>query len=293
MFVCFCLLQHVYDGESALFEDEDTRQFYEQLPDLKAVVPQILYKDSVEAAGQAAAAAAAAKASGDAADAAAPGDGVTGATIVTTTLADDINVEDLERELQQSESVDAVLGDTDSGDTSTATAAAALDTDSTAAASASAPTAAATATDTATVDDDTDIHSSMKLILDEFLTSLPNCVNREMIDRAANDFCLNLNTKANRKKLSRALFGVHRTRYDLLPFYARLVAILQPCMPDVAIELNTLLKNDFRYHVRKKDQMYIETKLKIVRFMGELVKFGIFPKADALHCMKVGCGETV
>ena len=293
MCVFLCLLQHVYDGESALFEDEDTRQFYEQLPDLKAVVPQILYKDSVEAAGQAAAAAAAAKASGDAADAAAAvGDGVTGATIATTTLADDINVEDLERELQQSESmVDAVLGDTDGGDTSTATAT--LDTDSTVAASPSAPTNTTAATDTATVDDDTDIHSSMKLILDEFLTSLPNCVNREMIDRAANDFCLNLNTKANRKKLSRALFGVHRTRYDLLPFYARLVAILQPCMPDVAIELNTLLKNDFRYHVRKKDQMYIETKLKIVRFMGELVKFGIFPKADALHCMKVGDGETV
>ena len=139
----------------------------------------------------------------------------------------------------------------------------------------------------AAADDDFDIAGSMKLILDEFIQSLPKCVNREMIDKAANDFALNLNTKSNRRKLTRALFGVHRTRYDLLPFYARLVAILNPLMPDVAIDLGQLLKSDFRYHVRKKDQVYIETKLKIVRYIGELVKFQLFPKADVLHCVKV------
>ena len=98
---------------------------------------------------------------------------------------------------------------------------------------------------------------------------------------------MNLNTKANRKKLSRALFSVHRTRYDLLPFYSRLVATLHPCMPDVAVELNTLLKTDFKWHIRKKDQINIESKLKVVRFIGELCKFNMFPKADVLHCIKV------
>jgi len=230
----------VYDGESSLFEDEDTRQFYENLPDLKAVVPQILYKDS--------------EAASSVAHEADEGE--------ATLLTDDINVEDLERELCEASSAAANVSEEQEVECELASVADGKD-------------------------EDFDIASSMKLILEEFLSCLPNSVSREMIDKAANDFCLNLNTKANRRKLTRALFNVHRTRYDLLPFYARLVAILNPCMADVAIDLNALLKNDFRYHVRKKDQMYIETKLKIVRFIAELVKFNIFPKADSLHCMKV------
>jgi len=40
-----------------------------------------------------------------------------------------------------------------------------------------------------------------------------------------------------------------RCRYDLLPFYARLVASLHPCMPSIANDLALMLKTDFRYHV--------------------------------------------
>ncbi|XP_017652786.1 regulator of nonsense transcripts 2 isoform X3 [Nannospalax galili] len=101
------------------------------------------------------------------------------------------------------------------------------------------------------------------------------------------DFCMNMNTKANRKKLVRALFIVPRQRLDLLPFYARLVATLHPCMSDVAEELCSMLRGDFRFHVRKKDQINIETKNKTVRFIGELTKFKMFTKNDTLHCLKM------
>ena len=37
---------------------------------------------------------------------------------------------------------------------------------------------------------------------------------------------------------------VHRTRTDLLPFYARLTAALGPCMPDVPSQLAGLLKQE-------------------------------------------------
>ena len=138
------------------------------------------------------------------------------------------------------------------------------------------------------IEDDTDdTNACLKMILDAFLQNLPNCVNRELIDKAAEEFCLNLNTKANRRKLVRTLFTVQRTRYDLLPFYSRLVATLNPCMPDVANDLVTALKGDFRWHVKKKDQINIESKLKTVRFIGELVKFNMFPKSEALHCLKM------
>lgn len=43
-----------------------------------------------------------------------------------------------------------------------------------------------------------------------FLKNLVNCVNKELIDSAAIEFLLNLNTKSNRKKLTTAIFGVKR-----------------------------------------------------------------------------------
>ena len=92
--------------------------------------------------------------------------------------------------------------------------------------------------------------------------------------------------QANRKRLVKALFTVHRTRTDLLSFYSRLVAALQPCMPDLPNQLAALLKQDFRWHVRKKDQINIESKLKVCRFIGELTKFSMFSKADVLFCIK-------
>lgn len=126
-----------------------------------------------------------------------------------------------------------------------------------------------------------------KVLLETFLNSLLRCINRETIDKAAVEFCISLNTKPNRRRLVRALFLVPRTRLDLLPFYARLVATLHPCVPDVATDLAAMLKQDFKYHVKKKDQINIESKVKTVRFIGELVKFKMFAKTEVLHCLKM------
>ena len=35
-----------YDGDTSLYEDEETQQFYEKLLDLRAIIPQILLKDT-------------------------------------------------------------------------------------------------------------------------------------------------------------------------------------------------------------------------------------------------------
>lgn len=128
---------------------------------------------------------------------------------------------------------------------------------------------------------------SNKILVDAFLSNLANCVNREMIDNAAIEFLVTLNNKHNRKKLVRTLFSVNRTRLDLLPFYARFVAILHPAIPEVSNELCNALRQDFKYHVRKKDQINIESKIKVVRYIGELVKFNLYSKIEALYCLKV------
>ncbi|KAK6645227.1 hypothetical protein RUM43_001503 [Polyplax serrata] len=126
-----------------------------------------------------------------------------------------------------------------------------------------------------------------KYIFNDFLVHLPSCCNRDTVDNMAIEFVLNLNTKHNQKKLAKYLFGVNRTRLDLLPFYSRLVATIHPVAPDVATDLCQMLKQDFLYHVRKKDQINIESKIKVVRFIGELIKFKMYSKLEGLFCIKV------
>ena len=58
-------------------------------------------------------------------------------------------------------------------------------------------------------------------------------------------------------------------------------------MPDVAADLAQYLKQEFRWQLRKKDQMKIESKLKVCRFMGEMVKFKMFAKSEVLFCLKM------
>ena len=57
---------------------------------------------------------------------------------------------------------------------------------------------------------------------------------------------------------------------DLIPFYARLVATLDQCLPDVAPLLADMLVKRFKSQVRSKDQTYIQAKIKNARFIGKL-----------------------
>ena len=58
---------------------------------------------------------------------------------------------------------------------------------------------------------------------------------------------------------------------DLIPFYARLVATLHPCLDDIAPLLVDTLVRDLRFQVCEKDQVHVHSKLKNVRFIGECV----------------------
>ena len=210
-----------------MWEDEDTKAFYTNLPNLKALLPSILYSESEKA---------------------------------TSTPLSNENVNDEEEAINFDEEVETKMEEEE-----------ALPPE-------------------LPVDDEVDEpsnSSSNRVLLEGFLNSLTNCISRDLIDSAALEFCLKLNTKYFRKKLIKALFTVSRTRLDLLPFYSRLVASLQPLMPDLATDLATMLKQDFRYQVRKKDQINIESKIKVVRFIGELTKFEVFPKSETLSCLRM------
>eukprot|EP00094_Tigriopus_californicus_P005657 TCALIF_05453-PA protein Name:"Similar to UPF2 Regulator of nonsense transcripts 2 (Homo sapiens)" AED:0.09 eAED:0.10 QI:511/0.66/0.6/1/1/1/10/0/1134 len=241
-----------------LWEDDETKCFYESLVELEAIIPAILYKDcrdlktterkSVQEVDEALL------------DVEVEGD-------------DDLNEEVIQRELEANPG--PPQDEEEAGPPN-------IDED---------------------IDEAEGNNPSAKMMFDAFLAKLATCVSREMVDSAAIEFCMNHNTKANRKKLvkaaavtrldrchtstHRALFNVHRNRTELLPFYARLTAALEPVMPEVPDGLGSYLKQEFRWQIRKKDQMKIESKLKVCRFIGEMVKFRVFPKSEVLFCLKM------
>ncbi|XP_054794986.1 regulator of nonsense transcripts UPF2-like isoform X2 [Prosopis cineraria] len=121
--------------------------------------------------------------------------------------------------------------------------------------------------------------------LDALLQRLPGCVSRDLIDQLTVEFCY-LNSKSNRKKLVRALFNVPRTSLELLPYYSRMVATLSTCMKDVSSMLLQMLEEEFNFLINKKDQMNIETKIRNIRFIGELCKFRIASAGLVFSCLK-------
>lgn len=121
--------------------------------------------------------------------------------------------------------------------------------------------------------------------LDNLLLRLPRCVSRDLIDQWTVEFCY-LNSKANRKKLARALYNVPRTSLELLPYYSRLVATLSTCMKDLPSMLLSMLEEEFNFLMNKKDQIKIESKIKNIRFIGELCKFKVAPSGLVFSCLK-------
>ncbi|KAJ2993051.1 hypothetical protein HDV02_002697 [Globomyces sp. JEL0801] len=113
-----------------------------------------------------------------------------------------------------------------------------------------------------------------------------NALNREAIDSLAVEFAF-VNNKGTRKQLIQALLGVSRQRLDLLPYYSRLIATLNPYFPDVGSTVVAELERSFHYHQKKKEQVFIEEKLKNIRFIGELTKFKVTPSHIVFHCLKV------
>ncbi|WAR26387.1 RENT2-like protein [Mya arenaria] len=210
-------MEFQYDGDTSLWEDEETRTLYESLPDLKASIPGILYKESESAARD--------------------------QKEADSGLEDEmenLEIEDVEREMETQKQLEEQAQSDPSG---------------------GGKEEGKEEEDSEqllppVVEDDEETGSLMKVQFEAYAQSLPTCVNRDLIDKAAIEFCMNFNTKNNRKKLVRAL-------YDLLPFYSRLVATLYPCMPDVANDLTQLIKGDFRWHdvmMRKKSALMLDSR---------------------------------
>ncbi|GAA6033062.1 hypothetical protein JCM8097_000126 [Rhodosporidiobolus ruineniae] len=122
--------------------------------------------------------------------------------------------------------------------------------------------------------------------LNALFARLPDASSKDAIDGIAFEFAF-LNSKAARKRLVKVLGSVNRNRQDILPHYSRLVATLNPFMPEVGKELVALLEDEFRYLQKKRNVDLAETRSKNLRFISELTKFKVTPLHVIFYIFKI------
>lgn len=122
----------------------------------------------------------------------------------------------------------------------------------------------------------------ISLNISMFLNKLSNAINKERIDAAALEFIGKFNTKGNRKRLVQHLLSAPHDRLDLLPFYCRFMATIKPAIPEVPLQVERLLLEKFRQIVAKKfvaqkgkkppkEAMHIDSKVHLSKYISELV----------------------
>jgi regulator of nonsense transcripts 2 len=84
-----------------------------------------------------------------------------------------------------------------------------------------------------------------------------------------------------RKRMAKILFNIsknHSANLQLLPSFARLIAIINQYFPEIGIEITTLLQNEFLelQSFEQTDLINYDVKIRNIRFQGELAKFGIY-----------------
>ena len=123
--------------------------------------------------------------------------------------------------------------------------------------------------------------------LDNVLMRLPNCMSAEAIDQAAIDFC---NAQHACRDLARArlietLVSIPRYRLDILPFYARFMALINPYMPDVSATVLAALMSEFKRRFSKQHPIHLDHRIKNVRYISELAKFRLAPSHIVFYCL--------
>jgi len=119
-------------------------------------------------------------------------------------------------------------------------------------------------------------------LLDE---KLPECVSKQRADEFCVSFC-HISTKNARKRLAQCMVRLPRSRSELSSTYARIVASLSRIYPEVVQPILDGLNKDFYGILKAKNQLHIESKVKNVRYVGELIKFRVAPPIMALRMFK-------
>lgn len=115
---------------------------------------------------------------------------------------------------------------------------------------------------------------------------LPECNRREQIDELSEKFCTNHGSSKNsRKRLTKTLFMVPRSRLDLLPYYSRMAATVDRVWRDITPKLIGDLEQQFHGQAKFKKNQNLDSRMRTARYIGELTKFRVAPPIVSLRCL--------
>lgn len=124
---------------------------------------------------------------------------------------------------------------------------------------------------------ETEEWSSLSSLLDR----LPLLGNRAMVDELAIELALYMKPTA-RKRLVERLLSVPKQRWDLLPYYARLLATLHPHMPMLVESVVEQVDQRLR-RMGPRSKVDAQTRGQCIVYLGELTKFGLVPEHIVFH----------
>ncbi|CAB11644.1 nonsense-mediated decay protein Upf2 [Schizosaccharomyces pombe] len=126
--------------------------------------------------------------------------------------------------------------------------------------------------------------------VDNFLLKLPSMVSLELTNEMALEF-YDLNTKASRNRLIKALCTIPRTSSFLVPYYVRLARILSQLSSEFSTSLVDHARHSFKRMIHRKAKHEYDTRLLIVRYISELTKFQLMPFHMVFECYKLCINE--
>lgn len=127
---------------------------------------------------------------------------------------------------------------------------------------------------------ETDDGSSLASLLDR----LPSLGNRAMVDELAIELAFFMKP-AVRKRLVERLLNVPKQRWDLLPYYARLIATLHPYMPLLVDGVVEQVDQRLR-RMGPRSKVDAQTRGQAIVYLGELTKFGLVPEHIIFHMFR-------
>lgn len=275
--------------KSSEFDDEETRFFYQVLPDLREMVPAVLLGDAATPPTPPVAAAMAAESTSNP-----PIDGETMDTKDDDNADLECNTEGdaaLEKAMealnlmhgQGSIGEDGADGILD-GERASIDPNKAIDvTGSTEAVVDSSPLSQAPATTEPA-------RTSKGRAMEVVLACLPGCTSKELADQLAVDFCYAGGaSKSFQKKLADVILNTPLDTLQLLPYYCRVLATLYPIFPAIAVEVAAYLQKAWIGMLHSKNfsnDRLLDRRIRNARFVGEMVKFRIFPAGTAFVLLK-------
>ncbi|EMP38843.1 Regulator of nonsense transcripts 2 [Chelonia mydas] len=270
-----------YDLEGGIWEDEDARNFYENLIDLKAFVPAILFKDNEKCSQNKDSSKDESRDSKDAKD-----------------NKDVAGTEDLELDMENLDINDDNL-ELDCGDEAEDLTKKLLD-------------------EQEQEDEEANTGSHLKLIVDAFLQQLPNCVNRDLIDKVRKKDQINIETKnktvrfigelAKFKMFSKndtlhclkvlrqmrklpwqdsevkdyvicCMINIWNVKYNSIHCVANLLAGLVLYQEDVGIHVVDGVLEDIRLGMEVNQPKFNQRRISSAKFLGELYNYRMVESA--------------